>query len=126
MDLITVSRRSGLDFDVRVRGHVVRTSLAGGEGGITPAELLAGSLGACVAMVLQDRCDRQGHGDGDVAVSLALELAEDPKRVGAIFADVDLPADVPEEEKERIRLLAGRCVIHETLARPPRVDIEVA
>ena len=53
MDLITGSRKSGTEFDVRVRGHVVRTSLAGGEGGITPAELLAGSLGACVAMVLQ-------------------------------------------------------------------------
>ncbi len=126
MDLITVSRKSGPEFEVRVRGHVVRTSLAGGGGGFTPAELLAGSLGACIAMLLQDRCDREGHADGEVAVNLALELAEDPKRVGSIFVDVDLPADVPEEQKERIRLLAGRCVIHETLARPPRIDIEVA
>jgi putative redox protein len=126
VDLITVSRRSGSEFDVRVRGHVVRTSLAGGEAGITPAELLAGSLGACIAMLLQDRCDRQGHVDGEVGVSLAMELADGPRRIASIFADVDLPADVPEDEKERIRQLAGRCVVHETLARPPRIDVEVS
>jgi uncharacterized OsmC-like protein len=125
MDLITVSRRSGLEFEVRVRGHSLRTSLSGGEGGFTPAELLAGSLGACIAMSVQDRCDRRGHVDGDVEVSLTLELADDPKRIAAIFGDVELPSDVPEDELERVRRVAGHCVIHETLAHPPRLDVDI-
>ena len=124
MDLITVSRGAGPGFEIRVRGHSVRASLAGGAEGPTPAELLAGALGACVAMAVQDRCDRRGHGGGEVRVSLAVELAGEPRRIGGIAADVELPPGVPEDERERIRRVAEHCVIHETLAHPPRVEIE--
>ncbi len=128
MDLISITRESGLEFDVRVRGHSVRTDMSEADGGHdrgpSPSELLAGSLGACVAMMVQRYCDRHGHTDGDVAVSLTLELAEDPKRVAAIVADVELPRDVPAAELVVVRRIAEKCVIHGTLVHSPRVDIE--
>ena len=128
MDLITVTRRDGLEFDIHVRGRDVTSDMSvddGGRGaGFSPAELLAGSLGACIAMMVQGYCDRHGYTDGDVGVSLALELADDPKRVGAIVVDVELPHGVPEDRWEVVRRIAERCTVHETLTHPPRVDVE--
>jgi uncharacterized OsmC-like protein len=128
MDLMTVTRRRGLEFNIHVRGHDVSTDMSVQDGGedasFSPSELLAGSLGACIAMMVQGYCDRHGYTDGDVGVSLALEYADDPKRVGAIVVDVELPGDVPEDQWDVVRRIAERCTIHETFHHPPRVDIE--
>jgi uncharacterized OsmC-like protein len=128
MDLITVTRKSGLVFEFNVRGHTVASDMSVSDGGTdaapSPAELLAGSLGACIAMMVQGYCDRHGYTDGDVGVNLTLELADDPKRVGAIVVDVELPEGVPEERWEVLKRIAEKCTIHESFSHPPRVDIE--
>lgn len=129
MDLITVTRKDGQAFDIRVRGHGITSDMSvkdgGRDAGPSPVELLGGSLGACVAMMVQGYCERHGYTDGDVGVSLTLELADGPKRVGGIVVDVELPEGIPEDKKEVIRRMAERCPVHETLRDPPRVDIEV-
>lgn len=128
MDLITVSRKDGLEFGIRVRGHDVASDMSEKDGGLdagpSPAELFAGSLGACIGMMVQSYCRRHEY-EGDVEVSLTMEMADSPKRVGAIVVDVELPEGVPEEKREAIRRMAERCPIHETLKDPPRVDIEI-
>ena len=105
MDLMTVDRVEGLEFSVRVRGHDVKSDLSEKDGGRdrgpSPAELLASSLGACIAIMVQGYCQRQGY-DGDVGVSLTTELADKPKRIGRIVVDVELPEGVPEGKKEAI------------------------
>ena len=129
MDLITVTRKEGREFNIRVRGHELGSDLSEKDGGRdqgpSPVELLAGSLGACIAMMVQGYCDRHGYTDGDVGVSLTLELADAPKRVGGIVVDVELPKDVPEDKKDVVRRIAARCPVHETLRNPPRLDIEI-
>jgi uncharacterized OsmC-like protein len=97
----------------------------GADGGPSPVELLAGSLGACIAMMVQSYCDRHGYTDGDVGVSLTLELADSPKRVGGIVVDVELPADVPADKREVIQRMAEKCPVHETLRNAPQMDIEL-
>ena len=129
MDLITVTRRDGLEFNIQVRGYDITSDMSvddGGRGaGFSPAELLAGCLGACMAMTLQGYCDSNGYTDGDVGVSLTLELADSPKRIGAIAIDVELPNGVPEDRREAIRRLFEACTIKETFNHPPRVDVEI-
>ena len=128
MDLITVNRKDGLEFNIRVRGHDVTSDLSERDGGRdrgpSPAELLAGSLGTCIAMMVQGYCQRHGY-DGDVGVSLTMELADKPKRIGRFVVDLELPDGVPEDKKEAIKRVAQRCPIHETLKSPPGLDIEV-
>jgi uncharacterized OsmC-like protein len=129
MDLIDVTRKAATEFSIRVRGHEVGSDLSEKDGGRdqgpSPVELLAGSLGVCIAMMVQGYCDRHGYTDGDVGVSLTLELADTPKRVGGIVVDVELPKDVPEDKKDVIRRIAARCPVHETLRNPPRLDVEI-
>ena len=127
MDLISVTRKDA-QFKVQVRGHELTCDLSEKEGGQdkgpSPVELMAGSLGACIAMMVQSYCQRHEY-DGDVGVSLTLELADDPKRVGGIIVDVELPEGIPEERMDAIRRIAERCPVHETLRNPPRVDIDI-
>jgi len=129
MNLITITHKDGLAFDVRVRRRRIATDMSlaeGGQGkGFTPAELLAGGLGACMAMRVQAYCEERGYGGGDVSVSLAFEFLGKPKRIGAIVADIDLPAGFPEEEKEEVRRIAEAAVICETLRKPPHVDLDI-
>lgn len=128
MDLITVTCKGGLEVDLGIRDHVVTSDMSpqdGGEdAGPSPAELLSGALGACVAMMVQRYCDSHGY-EGETAVYLTLQLADDPKRVGSIAIDVELPEGVPEDRKDAVRRVAEKCLVHETLRNPPEVDIDV-
>ena len=87
MDLITITRKTGMQFTVSVRGHSVTSDMSAKDGGQdagpSPVELVAGSLGACIAMMVQSYCDRHGDTDGDVGVRLTLGRAEAPRRSGA-------------------------------------------
>ena len=73
MDLIAVTRKEGLEFNIRVRGHEVSSDLYEKDGGEdrapSPAGLLTGSLGSCIAVMVQGCCQRHGY-EGDVGVSL--------------------------------------------------------
>ena len=128
MDLITISGKGGKECSVRLRGHELTTDMSaeegGNDGGPSPVELLGCSLGACIAMMVQRYCDRQGYTDGKVDVSLTLELADDPKRIGGFIVDVELPADVPENRLAAVRKIAEHCPVHATLNTPPSVDID--
>jgi putative redox protein len=127
MDLISVSRKEGKAFELRVRGHALTVDMSKEEGGsdkgLNPVELLAGSLGACIAIMVQTYCDR--HGYGDVSASLTLEIADDPKRVGSIVIDLELPKDFPEDRRAAVKRLAELCPVHETLKHMPTVDLEI-
>jgi len=128
MDLINITRKEDLEFKIQVRGHEVASDMSEEEGGRdagpSPVEFLAESLGACIAMMVQSYCNRHGYTDGDVGVSLTLELADAPKRVAGFVVDVELPGDVPENRIEAIRRIAEYCPVHATLNNPPRVDID--
>ncbi len=129
MDLITVTREEGLKFSVQLRGHVVTTDMSvdeGGEdGGPSPVEYLGVASGACLATMVQAYCDTRGYTDGDVSVSLTLEMVDNPNRVRAIVLDVELPKDVPEGDREKLKTMASRMPVPATLRDGPRVDIEM-
>ncbi|NIO27704.1 MAG: hypothetical protein GTO29_04020 [Candidatus Latescibacteria bacterium] len=129
MDLISITRKSGLEFAIQVRGHQAISDMLEDDGGrdqgLSPSELLVGSLGACIAMMVQRYCDKHGYHDGEVSASLTFELADNPKRVGAITIDLEIPRDVPEDKKPIIRRIAEACPIHGTLTNPPAMDLEI-
>ena len=129
MDLISVTHESKTKFAIRVRGHEVASDMSekdgGHDDGLSPVELMAGSLGVCVAMMVQRYCDNHGYTDGQVEASLTIELADDPKRIGGIVIDLEIPKDVPENRMEAIRRLADHCPVHQTFKHPPTVDIDI-
>ncbi|TFG88862.1 MAG: OsmC family peroxiredoxin [Gemmatimonadales bacterium] len=129
MDLITVSRRAGLAFEVRLRGHVLTTDMSPAEGGRdegpNPVELLACSVGSCLATMVQAYCDARGYHDGDVGASLTFELAAAPKRIAAVVVDLELPRGMPEEARAKLQRLLADFPVPATLRTAPRLDIEI-
>jgi putative redox protein len=129
MDLISITRREGKAFEIRVRGHALTIDMSKEEGGadegMNPVELLASSLGACIAIMTQTYCDNHGYTDGEVSASLTIEIADEPKRVGTVVIDLELPNDFPEEKKSAIKRIAELCPVHETLKQMPTVDLEI-
>jgi putative redox protein len=129
MDLITVQHKTGAEFTLRVRGHNVLSDVSVKDGGCdhgpSPVELFAGSLGTCIAMMVNRYCHSHGYTDGEVGVSLTLQMADDPKRIKNIVVDLEIPKDVPEDRREAIRRVAEHCPIHATLKNPPDVDLDI-
>lgn len=130
MDLVTVERESGLKFRIGLRDHQITTDMSVAEGGedagCNPVELMSAALGGCLAIMVQRYCDERGFVDGDVGVSLTAELAENPKRIASFVVDVELPADVPEKERERLVAVVQQFPVPATLREAPEVFVEFA
>lgn len=128
MDLIRITRKQGLAFGIRARAHEIVCDLppeeGGADAGLSPAELLAGSLGACIAIMVQNHCIRNGW-DGDVEVDLTTELVDEPKRVARLVVDLGLPSGVPSDAIVAVRRVADQGVIRQTLKVGTAVDIEI-
>ena len=129
MDLITVTREEGLRFSIHIRDHVMSTDMSvkdgGADGGPAPVEIMGASVGACLATLVQAYCDARGYTEGDVAVSLTIEMVDKPNRVGGFVADVELPKDVPEKEREKLKKMCLRLPVPATFKTEPRLDIEM-
>ena len=129
MSLININKKDGLKFALSVRNHEVDFDMSledgGRDEGPSPSEFLVGSLGACIAIMVQRYCDRHDYKDGDVSVSMTYELADDPKRVGAITVDLEIPKDVPKDRYPVVKRIAESCPIHGTLIKAPDIDLEI-
>jgi putative redox protein len=115
----TAQRRDGtFKHTVQVRGHELtvdeRPQDGGGDAGPDPQELLAASLATCTAITMEMYAARKGWDIGEVAVDVQYTPAERgcPTRFDLVLR---LPEDLPEEQVQRLRVIAAKCPVHRTL-----------
>jgi putative redox protein len=115
----TARRSAGtLKHHVEIRDHHLTADeprkLGGGDEGPCPEELLAASLASCTAITMEMYAQRKGWEIGELSVDVDFEPAERgcPTRFGLV---VELPREVPEDQRERLMHVATRCPIHRTL-----------
>jgi len=115
----TARRDAGtLKHTVQVREHQLTVDEpleSGGEdAGPDPQELLAVSLASCTAITMEMYAARKGWDIGHVEVDVQYSPAERgcPTRFELVTR---LPADVPEEQLERLRVIAAKCPVHRAL-----------
>jgi len=114
------ARREGGTFrhTVQVRDHqltVDETLDAGGQDtGPDPQELLAVSLASCTAITMEMYAERKGWDIGHVEVDVQYTAAERgcPTKFEMVMRLAD---DVPEEQVERLRVIAAKCPVHRVL-----------
>ena len=113
------ARRDGtFRHAVQVRDHqlVVDEPLdAGGQDtGPRPQELLAVSLASCTAITIEMYAARKGWGLDHVEVEVKYSPADRgcPTKFELVTR---LPADLPEEQVERLRVIAAKCPVHRAL-----------
>ncbi len=114
------SRRVGdkLEQHVAVREHRLTadepTDEGGDDAGPSPQELLAASLASCTAVTMEMYAVRKGWDVGEVVVEVDYEPAQrgSPTR---FTMEVQLPKELPEEQRERLLQIAAKCPVHRTL-----------
>jgi putative redox protein len=103
---------------VQVREHQLTVDepvdLGGQDTGPDPQELLAVSLASCTAITMEMYAARKGWDIGHVEVAVEYTPAERgcPTKFELVMR---LPDDVPEEQVERLRVIAAKCPVHRVL-----------
>jgi putative redox protein len=114
------ARREGGTFKhtVHVRDHAIAVDepldSGGDDLGPSPQELLAVSLASCTAITMEMYAARKGWEIGHVEVDVEYTPAERgcPTKFELVLR---IPDDVPEEQAERLRVIATKCPVHRTL-----------
>ena len=118
MKAISRRRDGAVLNDIDIRGHHLvadePTEEGGEDEGPSPLELLAGSLASCTAITMQLYAERKGWDIGEVTVGVDYQPAQRgaPTRFELI---VELPKELPEEQRTRLMQIAAKCPVHRTL-----------
>ena len=115
----TARRVDGLETEVEIRGHrltIDETVDDGGKDlGPRPTELLAASLASCTAVTIVMYADRKGWEVGAIEVGVNFEAPS--VDAGPSFeTTIRIPAELTDEQRERILVIASKCPVHKTLA----------
>ena len=130
MPTLTVKHEGGLAASINVRGHKVMADVSPESGGQdigpTPVELLAGSLGACIAFYVARWCVEAGLPHQGFEVEVEYELDRETHCVPVIAVNISMPSDFPENRRRALMRVAEQCTVHNTLCRVPQISMELA
>jgi putative redox protein len=114
----TATRESQYRHVIKVRQHEVHadepTDSGGADSAPSPQELLAASLASCTAITMEMYAQRKGWDIGGVEVECQYTPA-DRGCVTSFDLVLRLPDHLPEEQVERLRVIAAKCPVHRTL-----------
>jgi putative redox protein len=118
-------RRKGYEHEVEIREHRLIVDEpednGGGDQGPTPTELLAASLASCTAITIEMYADRKEWDLGDIEVTADFTEASGDKPA-KFKVDIRSPAELTDEQRERILVIAHKCPVHKALMG---ADVEV-
>ena len=127
---VRVEHRGGDQFDVHLRGHVLRVDQpvedGGDDTGPSPTELLVASLAACVGHYARRYLSRHGLPTEGLGVRASYALEGRPNRVGLVEVSIDVPHGVPEDRRAALLAVATHCTVHNTLLLQPAITMELA
>ena len=104
--------------DVKVGSHHLTADepedIGGRDLGPAPEELLAAALASCTAITMQMYAEQKGWDIGEVTVGVDYQPAKRgaPTRFELV---VELPKELPEEQRTRLMQIAAKCPVHRTL-----------
>jgi len=119
----------GLQFVVRAgpASFVVDepVELGGLDLGPTPHELVQAALASCTAQTLRLYANRKGWAIGPLSVEVVLVRQPEATPSDHFVRTISLPADLPQEQRDRLLEIADRCPIHRMLVGAVSIETEV-
>lgn len=126
---VTVQHLGAVQFEIKARQHVVVSDQPpennGFDEGMTPPELFLASLGSCAAYYAAEFLKRKDPATEGTRVRVTAEKVPNPVRLDNIRIEVELPMACEERERAGVDRAVHRCLIHNTLEHPPKVEIAV-
>lgn len=126
---IVVTHEGGAKFVAQVRSHriiVDQPERAGGEdAGPTPLELLAASLGSCMALYVQQFCHSRALSYEGMRVEVESSGASNPGRIAELAVRVHVPAELSPHMATLLARAAKSCPAHHTLELGARMTVQI-
>ncbi|HEX2358942.1 MAG TPA: OsmC family protein [Solirubrobacterales bacterium] len=92
----------------------------GTDAGPTPTEFLAASLASCTAITMELYAEHKGWELGAVDVDVDWPNAIEGGK--QLEVEIRVPAELSDEQRERLLVIAGRCPVHRLLESK---DVEI-
>jgi putative redox protein len=115
---VVARRREGLAHEVEIEGrHTVLVDepaeAGGSDTGPSPTRLVAAGLASCVAVTVEMYAERKGWDVGPVEVEVDAEYEGFSPR--SFVLTLRLPAELSDEQRERLLAIARKCPVHKML-----------
>jgi uncharacterized OsmC-like protein len=126
---VVIEHLGSVQFEIKARGHVIVSDQpresGGFDEGMTPPELLLASLGSCAAYYAADYLRQHQLATEGTRVRIVAEKAKHPARVDNFRIEIDVPAGLDEAQQKGIQDAVHRCLIHNTLLHPPKIEFAI-
>ncbi len=123
---VNINHLGGVKFEALARGHRVLCDQPaenrGTDAGMTPPELLLASLGTCAGFYAAEYLRTRGLSAEGLGVRVTADKATGPARLATFRIEVTAPGLDPQHEAGLMRAVHA-CLIHNTLMRPPAIEI---
>jgi putative redox protein len=126
---VRVEHLGALQFEIKVREHTIVSDQprenGGFDEGMTPPELLLASLGSCAAYYAAEYLRRHNLATEGTRVRVVAQKAKNPARVDDFRIELEVLVSLSEEHQKGVEDAVHRCLIHNTLQHPPRIETVV-
>jgi putative redox protein len=93
----------------------------GADTGPRPTQLLGSALAGCIAITMEMYAERKGWDLGSVEVDV--EVGYEGPVPSSFEVGVKLPAELDDEQRRRLLVIATRCPVHKVLAGEAHVTV---
>jgi putative redox protein len=123
---IVARRAEGFAHDVEIEGgHTLRVDepveAGGADSGPSPTRMLGASLAGCIAITVEMYAERKGWDVG--AVEVDVEVGYEGPVPTSFEVGLKLPADLDEEQRRRLLVIATKCPVHKVIAGEAHVNV---
>lgn len=126
---VTVQHLGAVRFEIQARQHRIASDQpqenGGFDEGMTPPELLLASLGSCAAYYAAEFLRQKGLATEGTLVKVTADKVPNPARLDNIRIELELPVACEERDRAGVDRAVHRCLIHNTLLHPPKMEIVV-
>jgi putative redox protein len=134
---VTVQHLGAVQFEIKARNHTINsdqpTEAGGFDEGMTPPEFLLASLGSCAAYYAVDYLKRSNllvEGTkvvvkADKIKGVTPGVPYRGARLDNFTIEVQVPRELTEMQHKGVEDAVHRCIVHNTLMTPPKVELEV-
>lgn len=126
---VLVEHLGDVQFEIKAGGHTIISDQpvenGGYDEGMTPPDLLLGSLGSCAAFYAAMYLRKHKLASEGTRVRVRAEKLKNPARLDHFQIDVDVPAGLSEAHQAGVEDAVHHCLIHNTLLQPPQISIAI-
>ena len=126
---VRVEHLGAWQFEIKAREHTIVCDQprenGGFDEGMTPPELLLASLGSCAAYYAAEYLRRHKLATEGTRVQVFAEKEKNPARVDQFRVELEVPVGLNAEHLKGVEDAVHRCLIHNTLLHPPKIETVV-